>query len=194
MFAAIASVIIAQSPPVGSGLEAARALLGVSYQWGGRLRGKEGLDCMAVVLAAAERASGCGWRSYPVNPTEIVEQKLWGTRVRGLDPVATAALSLETLKAGDVLLLIGVAKNPAEPSIGALDGTPVWVWHVGLYAGDGQMLVGDHHVGRVAQVELKSYLVEHADEFAGVFVTRGPAVKPSPCRQHAPLKAPRPTK
>lgn len=188
MFSVIVAVMVAQNgPAVGAGVEAARALLGVSYDWGGRLRKSEGLDCMAIVLAAAERASGCGWRSYPVKPTELVEKRLWGTRVAGLDPIATEALSLDALATGDVLMLVGAAVNPAEPSIGTLGSTPVWVWHVGLYLGGGSMLVGDHHEGQVAVVELLSYLRKHEGEFSGVFVTRGPAVRPTPCRKHAPL-------
>lgn len=82
---------------VGSGVEASLALLGTPYEWGGRLRKKEGIDCYGVVLAAAERASGCGWKSYPVKPTEIVAQQLWGAPVEGLAPISTKALKVESL-------------------------------------------------------------------------------------------------
>ncbi|MBL8938099.1 MAG: C40 family peptidase [Archangium sp.] len=172
---------------VGSGVEASLALLGTPYQWGGRLRKQEGIDCYGVVLAAAERASGCGWRSYPVKPTEIVAQRLWGTPVEGLAPVSTKALTLQSLEAGDVLLLVGPTQNPAEPAIGALEGVAVWVWHVGLYLGEGQYVVGDHHAGKTVITPLLPYLEAHQDEYSGVFVTRGPATKPTRCRKHAPL-------
>lgn len=183
-----ATVFLAQAPaPVGAGTEAALALVGKRYDWGGRLRGSEGLDCMAVVLAAAERASGCGWRSYPVKPTELVAKKLWGTPVDGLSPIATDALRLEQLEPGDVLFFVGPAENPAEPAIGALGGRPVWVWHVGLYLGGGRFVVGDHHAGLAVVEELKPYLVRHGEEYAGLLVTRGPAERPRPCRRHRPL-------
>lgn len=172
---------------VGAGVDASLALLGTPYEWGGRLRKKEGIDCYGVVLAAAERASGCGWKSYPVKPTEIVAQRLWGTPVEGLAPISTKALKLESLERGDVLMLIGPSQNPAEPAVGTLDGTPVWVWHVGLYLGEGQYVVGDHHAGRTVIEPLLPYLEAHRDEYSGVFVTRGPAKKPARCRQHAPL-------
>lgn len=182
-------VLLAQKP-VGAGLDAAKALLGTRYEWGGRLRKREGIDCMGVVLAAAERASGCGWKSYPVKPTEIVAGRLWGAPVEGLAPVATTSLALERLEAGDVLMLIGPTENPAEPPIGTLEGAPVWVWHVGLYLGGGEALFGDHHAGATVIEPLLPYLHRNADEYSGVFITRGPAKAPARCRRHAPLAPP----
>ena len=64
---------------------------------------------------------------------------------------------------------------------------PFWVWHVGLYLGDGRYVVGDHHAGKTVIEPLLPYLEAHQDEYSGVFVTRGPAKKPTKCRQHAPL-------
>lgn len=184
------ALVAAQALPVGAGLDASMALLGTPYEWGGRLRGKEGVDCMGVVLAAAERASGCGWRSYSVKPTELVSGGQWGAPVEGLAPVSTAGLDVSRLQKGDVLLLVGPMANPAEPAVAALEGTPVWVWHVGLFAGDGAFVVGDHHAGKTVVEPLLPYLIAHADEYAGVFVLRGPAKKPERCRRHAPLAPP----
>lgn len=183
------TLLLAQKP-VSAGIDAAKALLGTRYEWGGRLRKREGIDCMGVVLAAAERASGCGWKSYPVKPTEIVAARLWGTPVEGLAPVATAKLVLERLEPGDVLMLVGPIENPAEPAIGRLDDAPVWVWHVGLYLGNGDALFGDHHAGATVIEPLVPYLERNVAEYSGVFVTRGPATKPARCRRHAPLAAP----
>ncbi|MCU0695833.1 MAG: hypothetical protein MUC96_04795 [Myxococcaceae bacterium] len=172
---------------VGAGLEAALALLGSPYTWGGRLRGREGLDCMGVVLAAAEQASGCGWRSYPVKPTELVAQRLWGAPGEGLAPVATDALDVTRLERGDVLLLVGPSLNPAEPPIGRLGDVDVWVWHVGLSLGEGRALFGDHHAGATVEEMLVPYLQRYRSEYLGLFVLRGPATRPSRCRTHAPL-------
>lgn len=180
--------VLNQAPkPVGAGLDASLALIGAPYEWGGRLRNGEGIDCMGVVLAAAERASGCGWKSYSVKPTELVRGRYWGAPVTGLAPVSTEALDLTKLEKGDVLMLVGPLSNPAEPAIGELDGARVWVWHVGLYAGEGTFVVGDHHAGKAVVEELLPYLRAHADEYSGLFVTRGAATKPPRCRKHAPL-------
>ncbi|MDX2013018.1 MAG: hypothetical protein SFW67_22680 [Myxococcaceae bacterium] len=173
--------------PVGAGLDAALALLGSPYTWGGRLRGRQGLDCMGVVLAAAERASGCGWRSYSVKPTELVAQRVWGAPVEGLAPVATDALDVTRLERGDVLLLVGPTPNPAEPPIGRLADVDVWVWHVGLSLGAGRALFGDHHAGATVEEPLVPYLQRFRSEYSGLFVLRGPATRPSRCRTHAPL-------
>jgi hypothetical protein len=168
----------------------AREVLGVPYDLGGRLRdAQDGLDCQGVLFYAAERVSACGWKSFSVMPTKSVPAGELGTAVEGLSPVASSDLELSKLQPGDVLLLVGFDQNPAEPSIGTLKGQPVWVWHTGLYSGAGKWIVGDHFAGQVVEVDLKAYLAEHADTYAGLMVTRmtdGP--RPQRCRRHAPMK------
>jgi cell wall-associated NlpC family hydrolase len=183
----VISLVTAQTNPVGAGLEASLSLIGKPYAWGGRLRKGEGIDCMGVVLAAAERASGCGWKSYSVKPTELVAQRTWGTPVPHLSPIATEALDVKSLEKGDVLLFVGPLANPAEPAIATMDTVPVWVWHVGLYVGEGNFVVGDHHAGHATIEPLLPYLAAHADEYSGEYVLRGPAAKPAKCRRHPPL-------
>lgn len=165
----------------------ARSLVGTPYEFGGRLRATsgrtEGLDCLGLVFLAAEAASGCGWRSFSVKNVETVSRRELGAPVPGLSPIATAALRVEQLEPGDSLMLVGPAANPNEAPIARLDGVEVWVWHVGLYAGAGRWLVGDHFAGQVVETELLPYLAAHADTYAGLFVTRmasGP--RPARCR------------
>jgi hypothetical protein len=193
MSLAVMLVVLSQTGvaprPIAAGLESARALVGKPYQWGGRLRKGEGVDCMGVVLAAAERASGCGWRSFSVKPTELVAQRTWGAPVPGFSPVSTEALDVSALGVGDVLLLVGPVNNPAEPAIGRLEGVDVWVWHVGLFLGNGLALFGDHHAGLTIITPLTEYLHSNHSEYSGVFVLRGPATAPARCRRHAPLGA-----
>jgi cell wall-associated NlpC family hydrolase len=153
-------------------VQAARRNLGVRYHLGGRMRRGEGIDCQGVVFFALQRAFGCSWRSYSVYPTETVVEQELGPRVPGLDPIASEALEIERLRPGDVLMLVDFSENPAEPAIGELRGKPVWVWHVGMYTGAGKWIVGDHFAGAVVEVDLREYLREHADTYAGVFVTR----------------------
>lgn len=182
-------------PPVAPGVrlvQAAREFLGTPYEFGGRLRARvdgrrEGLDCQGLVFLAAERIGRCGWRSFSVLNVDTVRTRELGAPVQGLAPVASAALDLERLQPGDYLMLVGPARNPAEAAIGQLDGVDVWVWHVGLYAGQGKWIVGDHYAGAVVETDLAAYLAEHADTYSGVFVTRaaaGPA--PARCRKKAP--------
>jgi cell wall-associated NlpC family hydrolase len=165
-------------------LEGARTQLGVPYVFGGRRRdASDGIDCLGVVLAGAERATGCGWKSFSWNPTELVKKRSVGAPVKDLAPVAAAQLDVGKLQPGDVLMLVSPDENVREPAIGALDGVKVWVWHVGLYAGDGKWLVGDHYAGEAVETDLLAYLAEHADVYTGVFVTRPPGVKPRRCRK-----------
>jgi cell wall-associated NlpC family hydrolase len=171
---------------------AARELLGVPYQFGGRMRQPgEGIDCQGVLFYAAERTGRCGWKSFSVMPTQSVPAGELGLPVEGLAPVASEELDLARLQVGDMLFLVGFDANPAEPHIATLKGRPVWVWHTGVYSGEGRWIVGDHFAGKVVEVNLALYLAEHADTYAGAMVLRmaqGP--KPLRCRKHAPMPAP----
>jgi cell wall-associated NlpC family hydrolase len=192
---ALSSSLLVASPAASSENErfvsAARELIGVEYDLGGRLQPGRGVDCQGVLFYAAERTGPCGWKSYSVMPTRSVPRGELGAAVDGLAPVATSALDLRLLRTGDVLWFVGPANNPAEPAIAELDGVKVWVWHTAVYAGDGRFIVGDHFAGAVVEEELLPYLREHADEYAGLLVTRmtrGPT--PARCRRHAPMRSP----
>jgi hypothetical protein len=169
---------------------AAREVLGAPYVLGGRLRApRDGIDCQGVLFYAAERVGACGWKSFSVMPTQSVPAGELGAAVEGMAPVASSELDLSKLQPGDVLLLVGYAWNPAEPAISTLNDRPVWVWHTGLYSGSGRWIVGDHFAGQVVEVDLKGYLAEHSDTYAGLVVTRmveGP--HPKRCRRHPPMK------
>lgn len=150
---------------------AARKYLGRPYSFGGR---DANLDCMGLVFLAWQDAGRGSWDDLSVNPTEIVAKRQLGTPVPGLDGVPNAQVSLSRFAPGDVIFFLGYAKNPAEPSIANLYGVPAWVWHMGMYAGGGNFVVGDHYAGKVVEIPLLTYLAKH-DNYAGVFVVRPPA-------------------
>jgi hypothetical protein len=178
-------------PPVEAEamLRAARQLLDVPYEFGGRMRKPgEGIDCQGVLFYAAQAIGRCGWRSFSVMPTQSVADRELGAPVAGLAPVAGADLDLALLAPGDILLFLGAAENPAEPALATLDGTPMWVWHTGIYSGEGRFIVGDHIAGRTVETDLVRYLADNGDTYLGLFVTRmerGPL--PKKCRVHAPM-------
>jgi cell wall-associated NlpC family hydrolase len=169
----------------------ARSLLGTPYRLGGRLaQGAQGIDCQGVVFYAAERVGSCAWRSFDVFPSRSIPNQELGASVKGLAPVATSDLKVRDLRPGDVLHLLGPAKNPAEKSIGKLDGAPVWVWHMGIYSGQGRFIAGDHFAGEVVEEALIPYLKRHADEYVGIWVTRlSGTPHPRRCRHHRNMGA-----
>jgi cell wall-associated NlpC family hydrolase len=187
---------LAKDEPLGDRLvRAARELLDVRYDFGGRMRttpeGLEGIDCQGVLFYAAERVGACGWRSFSVFPTVSVARGELGKPVEGMSPISSDKLDLSRLRPGDVLLLVGFDENPAEPAIGVLEDRRVWVWHTGMYTGDGNWIVGDHYAGRVVETDLRHYLGTHR-EYVGVFVTRmTEASAPRRCRKHRPMTIPR---
>jgi hypothetical protein len=85
-----------------------------------------------------------------------------------------------------------VTKKAAQNAIGVLDEKPVWVWHVGLVTDAKRFINADAFAGQVIEVDLRDYLEQHANAYAGVIVTRM-AQRPSPqrCRRHAPMQAPK---
>ncbi len=169
-------------------LERARKYLGTPYEFGGRNRlvsggRREGIDCQGLVFLAAQALTKCSWKSFSNLNVEQVSRKELGAPVEGMAPIASADLELTKLEAGDSLMLVATEQNPAEAPIGRIGEQDVWVWHVGLCAGDGTWVVGDHDAGAVVETDLKASLAEHADVYSGVFVMRmASAPKPARCR------------
>jgi hypothetical protein len=182
----------AQALPPGKAarlVAAARELLGVQYQFGGRLQPDAGIDCLGLLFYAAERVSPCGWRSYSVYPTRLVRRGELGQPVKGLSPVAVEALDVSLLEAGDVVLLLADVPNPGEPALTTLDGGALWVWHTGLATGDGGFIQAD--LPQVIEGDLKQWLEGTQGAYAALYVLRmrqGPS--PSVCRRHAPMRSP----
>ncbi len=167
-------------------VDAAREVVGVPYEFGGRMRRPgEGIDCQGVLFYAAEAVGECGWKSYDTKPTRSVKHGELGRPVPGLDPIASTELDLADLRPGDVILLVEATENPKEPAIAELHGEPVWVWHTGLYGGNGTWLVGDHIAGEAVETDLLRYLRDNADAYTGLFVTRLTGTpRPQRCRHH----------
>lgn len=158
----------------------ARQLVGTPYVLGGRKPG-QALDCQGVVFLAAEAVRRCSWKSYSVYPTVTVKRQELGAPVPGLSPVSTAALDVSKLKAGDFVMLLADVENPAEGPLAKLDEADQWVWHVGLFSGEGKWINADPFSGETQEGPLAEFLEEHG--YTGVFVTRmtaGP--RPSRCR------------
>jgi hypothetical protein len=69
-----------------------------------------------------------------------------------------------------------------------LGGVDVWVWHTGMFTGDGLWIVGDHHHGAVVEVPLLKYFNKYTAEYSGALILRmknGP--KPQTCRHSPPM-------
>jgi len=187
----LASPAVALPPDIGARVVlAARELVGVKYRLGGRLRGRsEGIDCQGLIFYSLQGINRCGYRSYSLNPTESVAWRELGSPVAGLAPASTLSFDRSLLRPGDVIFLLAPSRNPREPALTTLDGTPQWVWHTGLSTDGGAWLHADYTTGYVREEDLRGFLVKNG--YAGVFVLRmdkGPA--PRRCKPHAPMKRP----
>jgi hypothetical protein len=187
----LASPALALPPDRGARVvAAARELVGVKYQLGGRLRRSgEGIDCQGLIFYGLQRIDCCGYLSYSLNPTENVAWRELGSPVPGLAPAGARSFDESLLRPGDVVFLLAPTRNPREPPLTTLENTPLWVWHTGLATRGGAWIHADYTTGRVREEGLRGFLVKNG--YAGVFVLRmdkGPA--PRQCKHHAPMKPP----
>jgi len=190
----LACPAVALSPNSGARIVgAARKLVGVPYRLGGRLRTKdEGIDCQGLIFYGLQGISRCGYRSYSLNPTESVAWRELGSPVPGLAPASAPAFDKSLLQPGDVIFLLAPTRNPREPALTTLEGTPQWVWHTGLATDGGAWIHADYTTGYVREEDLRGFLLKHG--YPGVFVLRmdkEPA--PRTCRHHAPMRLQQPS-
>ena len=165
---------IAAIPPLPGDptlVDAARNYMGRPYNFGGR---GATLDCMGLVFLAWSDAGRGPWRPLSVNPTTLVSKRQLGDPVPGASPVLSTQLQTSSLAPGDVLFFLSGAQNPAEPALVTLDDEALWVWHMGMYAGEARFVVGDHFAGQVVEEPLPAYLAEH-DNYVAVYAVRPPA-------------------
>lgn len=176
-------LLLVTSDPGQALLDAARPLVGTTYDLGARLQRGRGTDCQGIIFYAAERLQRCTWRSFSVMPTTTVEARELGRPVAGASPMLTRALDVSRLEPGDVILFLGTSENPAEAALTVLDDEPAWVWHMGIYAGAGRVLHASPFAGVVLEEDLKALLVEHEDWVQGITALRldGPP-RPRICR------------
>ncbi len=161
----------APPPDRASLVTAARTYLGRPFSWGGRDRE---LDCLGLIFLSWQDVTGTSWKRISVYPTKMVAREQLGAPVPGLDGVRSAAIPWDQLEPGDFLLFLGSAENPAEPALTTVDGTPMWVWHTGLYSGgpERRFVVGDHFAGQVVETSLPRYLRQEGSGYEGLFVVR----------------------
>ncbi len=113
----------------------AEVWLGTPWAWNGQGTAKNpGMGCMSLVFRAWSEASGVPRTRYPVNPSEMRSSGLLGPTVGHWGPGETT-----TLERGDVVFLLTTSEIPDDPML-THEGVDYWPWHMGLYAGEGQLL------------------------------------------------------
>lgn len=167
----VAAPALAGEPDRAALVVAARRYLGRPYSWGGR--GSE-LDCLGLIFRAWQDVTGTSWKKISVYPTKMVAREQLGKPAPRVSPAASGAIPDGALEAGDFLLFLNPQENPAEPALTRLSGTPLWVWHTGLYAGGPErtFVVGDHFAGKVVETSLPRYLREEGTLYTAVFAVR----------------------
>ena len=118
----------------------ARTYLGVAYAWNGRdTKSLPNLDCMGLPFRSFGKVQGRSWRSYSVNPSDLVASGKLGKSVPSLAGVSRAELDTAQLEIGDILYLLTTNEIPDEPLFTSGD-VSYWPWHMVMYAGDGQVI------------------------------------------------------
>jgi len=122
-------------------LEAGRAFIGEPWAWGGRAtESHPGIGCMGLVFRAWGAVQERSWKSYAVNPSELVASGKLGAPVPGLDGVLRTEVAIDALEPGDVLYFLMADDEIPDAPMWQHDGHDYWPWHMGLYAGEGRAL------------------------------------------------------
>ncbi|MCL6500606.1 MAG: C40 family peptidase [Candidatus Pacearchaeota archaeon] len=156
-------------------LNAAEEYLGVPYAWGGR--SKKEIDCMGLIFLAYSKITGKSWKNLSVYPSKLVKSGKLGKPVKGLDGVVADSIvnSINKMEVGDIIYLLTPSRVIEDDSLVAIDSTGYWPWHMGLYAGNGNILHANPCASEntPAQVirEPLSQLLERTGTLA-IFVTR----------------------
>lgn len=110
--------------------------LGTPWAWNGQATARNpGLGCMSLVFRSYAEATGTPRSRYPVNPSELVASGLLGEPVGLIGPGDEVPF-----ERGDVVyFLLEGYEIPDEP-LHADGERKWWPWHMGLYAGEGQVL------------------------------------------------------
>jgi cell wall-associated NlpC family hydrolase len=139
-----ATVLPAEPTPGERALEAGRAYLGEPWAWGGRAtESHPGIGCMGLVFRAWGSVQGRSWRSYEVNPSELVAGGKLGRPVPGLDGILRGEVDVAQLEPGDVIYFLLRDYEIPDAPLWSHEGHDYWPWHMGLYAGDGRALHAD---------------------------------------------------
>jgi len=119
----------------------ARSLKGIEYRWEGRnIERLPGLDCLGLMFRPYGRATGRSWKSYEVNPSELVAGGKLGKPVPGVAGVTRKDFDLALLKTGDVLYFLLEGYVIEDKPLMTRNGRKFWPWHTGLYVGDGVVI------------------------------------------------------
>lgn len=186
-------LLLASAPSPGQTLlRHALTLEGVEYDLGGRLQPGRGIDCQGIVFYALERMGRCDWRSWSVMPTKTFARQELGPPVVP-QPMLADAIVADKLREGDILYFLAPTENPREAPSFEIDvdgkATPLWVWHMGIYAGDGHVLHADPF--RAGKVAKQPFSVVMNNGFVALFATRiGAKTKPARCRRGKKMRAP----
>ncbi len=143
---ALATVPVDPDPVVEAALTEAMRYADLPWRWNGRATDQlPGIDCMGLVFRAYGAATGRSWRSYEVNPSELVASEKLGATVPGLNGVLRDDLDPSLLRRGDVVYFLVKGREIPDAPLLVRDDGSYWPWHVGIYVGEGQDLVLNAH-------------------------------------------------
>jgi len=141
-----ATAPVAPDPVVEAALTEAMRYAELPWTWNGRGTTRlPGIDCMGLVFRAYGTATGTSWRTYEVNPSELVASGRLGAAVDGLDGVPRGAVDADKLRRGDVVYFLVKDQPIPDAPLWVHDGSSYWPWHIGVYVGEGQQLVLNAH-------------------------------------------------
>ncbi|MBU1111599.1 MAG: NlpC/P60 family protein [archaeon] len=146
----------------------AKEFLGKPYAWGGRdTSGNPGVDCLGLIYRSFSQTFGDDWKSYPVNPIDMVKSPKLGKPVEGLDGILYENVPdrLHLIQEGDMIYFLLGAYMVAETEVTEIEGERYGCWHTALSLGENQIIHAKP--GREVREDLLSNIV-----FDALYVSR----------------------
>jgi len=151
---------------VGSLVVEARKSLDVPFRWEGRgTKRLPGLDCLGLLFKSLEATTGLSWKKWSVAPSRLIEQLEGRQFTIYLKKNRDLAIK-RRMNSGDIVFLMWADMPTWDKPTGKvekieLDGSrrmaPMWIWHTGIYSGNGKFIHASPYSGGVVEEDLLDF-------------------------------------
>ena len=120
----------------------AKEFLGTQYIFGGRNTTQlPGIDCLGLLFKSIEKVTGESWRKWSVIPSKLLKQ-FDQSKEKTIynEDIKDKKFITDNFKEGDILFFLLPYKNDKDVPVRKNNNLDLWVWHVAIYSGKGNII------------------------------------------------------